>query len=446
KDKFLKIFSNVVGKMNQNSSQSQTIVNNNSQSNDKESGSTEKEPLTSEKEDIPVSSTSTNNVADWAAKINGVLQVGYVWNNYLNRNITPITNGNYTTQYREGRDQGTGRTGLYWCTNLVIDSYQLSGIKGLGAEHQGVVNMRNYWKNAPAPYLYVEYDKADHIQSLSKVSPGCAIFFETVAGVHTGKEHVAIVKSISMDTSKNGLMESYDANTTSRVVKYPIKNGEVKNVPYPLRGFGCLQNSTKVTSVPVPTTTQSSSSQARTQEEAHSLNFLKSCPSDVSQNRTSVQGPPTLTADRLKLILRSMNSPAEAEAQAIYDLGIKYNINPAILMAFFIQESSAGTCKPTCRSIKNKSIGNIRCSQNWTDEGGKCDVGSGNGSFRMYNSWAAGAEDFYKLIRYKYVDQWKLEYVETVIPKYAPSNENNTCGYIKFTVDRIKNSFSSYIK
>jgi flagellum-specific peptidoglycan hydrolase FlgJ len=103
----------------------------------------------------------------------------------------------------------------------------------------------------------------------------------------------------------------------------------------------------------------------------------------------------------------------------MYDLGIKYGIDPAYALAFFINESSAGT---QGIATVTKSIGNIRVTPGYENYQG----------FRKYPGWDAGIEDWYKLIKNLYVDGWGLNTVEKIVPVYAPAADNNNpAAYIK---------------
>lgn len=133
----------------------------------------------------------------------------------------------------------------------------------------------------------------------------------------------------------------------------------------------------------------------------------------------AVIGAPTITPAQIEEVLASYNSPAVGHGQEIYDLGLKYGINPAISLAFFIHESGAGS-NPAWAGWKEdgtttKNIGNIICTPGYN-----C-----YGRFRDYDTWAAGIEDWYKLISELYVGEWGRTTVEQIIPKYAPSADNN---------------------
>lgn len=139
----------------------------------------------------------------------------------------------------------------------------------------------------------------------------------------------------------------------------------------------------------------------------------------ISPDGLNIVGPPTISVAHIERVLSEYHSPAVGHGQEIYDLGIKYDINPAITLAFFIHESSAGTnphwagLKPDGSSTYN--IGNIVCTPGY-----QC-----YGRFRDYGSWSEGIEDWYKLIKDLYVGEWGRTTVDQIIPKYAPASDNN---------------------
>jgi hypothetical protein len=95
-----------------------------------------------------------------------------------------------------------------------------------------------------------------------------------------------------------------------------------------------------------------------------------------------------------------------------YDLGLKYGIDPAYPLAFFIVESQAGT-RGVARTTL--SIGNIRCTPGY-----RCAEG-----YRAYDTWTAGIEDWYRLIRTLYLDNWELRTPAAILPRYAPVGDHN---------------------
>lgn len=140
------------------------------------------------------------------------------------------------------------------------------------------------------------------------------------------------------------------------------------------------------------------------------------------QNGLAVEGVPTISVPQIERVLAEYNSPAQGQGQVIFDLGVKYGINPAVMLAFFIHESSAGS-NPAWAGRKpdgtyTYNVGNIICTEGW-----RC-----YGRFRDYNSWSEGIEDWYKLIKDLYIGEWGRKTVEDIIPRYAPAADNNDEG------------------
>jgi hypothetical protein len=129
----------------------------------------------------------------------------------------------------------------------------------------------------------------------------------------------------------------------------------------------------------------------------------------------SVLGKPTITADFINQVLAAYHSPAAGKGQTLYDMGVKYGIDPVFALAFFMHESSFGTTGIARLSL---SLGNLRCIPNF-----KCQSG-----FAWFNTWEDGFEAWYKLIRNLYVAIWGRTTVDQIIPKYAPASDNNDEG------------------
>ncbi len=150
----------------------------------------------------------------------------------------------------------------------------------------------------------------------------------------------------------------------------------------------------------------------------------------VPNGQHSVLGPPSISAQQIDRILAEWRSPAVGTGAAWVELGIRYGIDPAYALAFFIHESGAGTApgwagrKPDGSTTHN--VGNIICAGYRT-----C-----YGRFRDYASWEEGIEDWYRLIAVEYV-QWRgVHTVEEIVPIYAPAVENNVPTYVN-TVNRL---------
>jgi hypothetical protein len=126
----------------------------------------------------------------------------------------------------------------------------------------------------------------------------------------------------------------------------------------------------------------------------------------------AVMAPPSVSAALIDQVLAQYSSPAAGQGTVFYDLGVQYGIDPAYALAFFIHESSAGT-KGVARFTN--SIGNIRTTAGYRDYEG----------YRAYDTWAAGIEDWYKLIKDLYVEGWGKRTVAQIIPTYAPAADRN---------------------
>jgi hypothetical protein len=122
--------------------------------------------------------------------------------------------------------------------------------------------------------------------------------------------------------------------------------------------------------------------------------------------------PPSLSVGQIERVLAQYGSPAAGQGKLLYDLGVRYGIDPAYALAFFVHESGCGT-KGVARF--SKSLGNIRWTPGYEEYSG----------YRKYASWEAGMEDWYKLITELYIGDWNLRTVDKIIPVYAPWGDNN---------------------
>lgn len=143
-----------------------------------------------------------------------------------------------------------------------------------------------------------------------------------------------------------------------------------------------------------------------------------------------LDGQPSLSATQILRVLQSYNSPAATPefAAQLYDLGIKYGVNPAYALAFFVEESQCGTQGV---AVDAHSLGNIR----YTDSASPVTYGNDQG-YRSYTSWRDGAEDWYWIIRTYYLNQGVRD-VYAVTPIYAPSTDNNNPQLYAQTVSQL---------
>ncbi len=132
----------------------------------------------------------------------------------------------------------------------------------------------------------------------------------------------------------------------------------------------------------------------------------------VSSGPYDITGSPSISVGQIEAVLQQYGSPAIGKGQALFDMGLRYGINPAYALAFFVHESGCGT-KGVARVTH--SIGNIR----WTEGHDNYE------GYRSYVSWDEGIEDWYKLISDLYISGWHLRTVDAIVPIYAPYGDNN---------------------
>src|SRR5579885_3363177 len=89
--------------------------------------------------------------------------------------------------------------------------------------------------------------------------------------------------------------------------------------------------------------------------------------------------------------------------------------------------SRTGIFRPGIR-LRNKR--RCRNTKSWGNIKGSGPAGSYHG-FRAYHDYKEGVDDWYQLIKDKYVDKWGLKTVGGILQKYAPPSENNTRQYVQ---------------
>jgi hypothetical protein len=149
-------------------------------------------------------------------------------------------------------------------------------------------------------------------------------------------------------------------------------------------------------------------------------------------------GKPTLSASFINQVLASYHSPAAGLGQQLYRLGVKYGIDPAEALAFFMHESLFGT---TGEARKTLSLGNERCISD------RPCVDQDRGGYAQMESWTDGFDHWYRLILDGYiygavtiplVGHSCLTIGQT-IPVYAPSSDNNdVSGYISVLTHELQ--------
>lgn len=180
---------------------------------------------------LPPVNSDNGSIITQASRIIPQLRTG-LWD-YYNRLTTQISGNGYQTPYREGRSKGTGRNGLFWCTNLVISSYRLAGHIDLKeGPMESVTYMRQWWQQKGGKYVHIP---GNNLTALQKIKPGCAFFFEY------NNQHTGLVKSVNWMGNNNGKLIIYESNSSKTESQFTIRDGVVRDTyGMTLTGFGCV--------------------------------------------------------------------------------------------------------------------------------------------------------------------------------------------------------------
>lgn len=143
-----------------------------------------------------------------------------------------------------------------------------------------------------------------------------------------------------------------------------------------------------------------------------------------------VRSKPTITPEQIDRVLAAYGSPMSGDGRQLYDLGVKYGIDPAFCLAFFVHESAAGT---RGEAVLTHNLGNIRAIAGAASLDG----------YRYYDTWLEGAESWYQLISSLYVQDWGLSTVDAIIPVYAPSADSNDPASYIADVEQMVSSWRS---
>jgi hypothetical protein len=147
----------------------------------------------------------------------------------------------------------------------------------------------------------------------------------------------------------------------------------------------------------------------------------------------SVLGSPSISAGMINQVLDHYHSPAAGQGQALYDLGVKYGVDPAFPLGFFMNESTFGT---QGMAVSTLALGNERCLSDRpciNTAGLPCQAGQS--CYAQFYNWPDGFEHWYMLIKNEYVSghinqvigrkACPCSTVAQIIPVYAPGSDNN---------------------
>lgn len=120
-------------------------------------------------------------------------------------------------------------------------------------------------------------------------------------------------------------------------------------------------------------------------------------------------------------MLRDAQSPAAEWGNELWTVCQFEGIDPAVALAFFRHESTFGKAG-ICKDYDTKNWGNVRSPE---DPAAGAIIPTRGGPFAKYSSWQLGLVDWCRRLKGpKYAGEGRMT-VETIIPKYAPSSDNN---------------------
>lgn len=184
----------------------------------------------------PVPTEKLAQVVYWAQIINSALESGLPPSSY-NKMVANITNGTYTATVRQALNRDNlDSTGIYWCTNLVIDAYNLANITGLGAYQQGVRSMIDFWQHTNN-YVFIPYNGSSGIASIKLVKPGFALF--RIYPDNYQYDHASIIQEFQVNDRGDGHITTLDSNS-SKSWTSNISSGVITDQSFisPIVGFG----------------------------------------------------------------------------------------------------------------------------------------------------------------------------------------------------------------
>jgi hypothetical protein len=164
----------------------------------------------------PGQAPTSNTILSWGQQISNGLQTyptSCFGTSIYNVMLQPVTNGSYTARQKPGSACGLSGDS-YYCTNLVIDAYNLAGIKNNFS--QWVPTMIGQWTSIPG--LTVRQN--NNVEGLQL---GDVVFWLILNNAVTA-QHVDIIQSIDVSADGNGTLTTLDANTNSKINKFYVHN------------------------------------------------------------------------------------------------------------------------------------------------------------------------------------------------------------------------------
>lgn len=158
-----------------------------------------------------------------------------------------------------------------------------------------------------------------------------------------------------------------------------------------------------------------------------------------STSPLTFKSPPRISRELFAQLLQrgtggAGTSPAAPYAGELYDIIVGYELDPAVALAFFAQESQFCTTG-ICRKHDMKSWGGQRAA--FKRERAANIIMGQSGPFVSYHTWQDGVSDWCELILYRYVARG-LDTIDKAVPVYAPAADNNDpSAYINSVTRRV---------
>lgn len=164
------------------------------------------------------------------------------WFNKLRPNPITYSVSSYLIKQRPPNPPGmvdsADPDGYYFCTDLTIDTFNISGIN-LSQDLTWTDNMISYWKSKPG-FHFIDYWSAKNSGSqqlekaaLLQVKPGDAIWFHSLNSLYCGDFnqycHTGMVYSVNINSNGDGYIETREANNTVTVNRLAVSSWYIVN-------------------------------------------------------------------------------------------------------------------------------------------------------------------------------------------------------------------------
>lgn len=128
---------------------------------------------------------------------------------------------------------------------------------------------------------------------------------------------------------------------------------------------------------------------------------------------------PRISRRLFRQALINRKSPAAKVAEAAYAVCLAWGVDPAVALAFYVHESSAGTKGVAATSL---NWGNLRIGRRAQINR---ETAEGRPYFAFYTNWLSSLDDFCELLRSRLYEGDGRKTVREVLPRFAPALDRN---------------------